>query len=351
MVVPNGSLSPITSRFVYCAKTPTVVYFSSFYEDGRVSLSEEFITSYGLIGANFLMFQKAPSHGPWQAGEGMFNTAVTQVTVSRSCPFCDARRIQCGCSHDNRVRAWLSEEGDGVSLRSIGEDFHSRLFMTVSTVTIGRIQRVFEASLVVRFSLSPIPPGLPLTQGLASIVASQDARHSEWYQPKPLEHQQDSSSSERFQPESLVPLREQMRIFFALGGQQNAEPSSHGSEQRPEDLCHPRENRPSSEANTLNSCDICHQTFPSSSNRNRHRRSVHLNHRVTCAECGEGFVSVSNVQRHQRIVHQSSRPFSCEVCDISVATRQSLQRHYRRRHPGFSPPPSPPSNRRRAQQP
>ncbi|XP_028301530.1 axoneme-associated protein mst101(2)-like isoform X2 [Gouania willdenowi] len=83
-------------------------------------------------------------------------------------------------------------------------------------------------------------------------------------------------------------------------------------------------------------CKLCGKCYPNSKAFKRHDR-VHRNGRIhVCPQCGKGFVYRYGLAKHIRMVHSRIKPFVCQICNKSYATRQDVESHTRS-HTGEKP--------------
>ena len=95
-------------------------------------------------------------------------------------------------------------------------------------------------------------------------------------------------------------------------------------------------------------CDLCENKFSHNSNLKRHKRKVHNlileapQHEpkktdVKCEICGKFLRHRSNLRKHIDAVHKGLKKFHCQICQLSVTSLMSLQRHLRRIHNVIDP--------------
>ena len=71
-------------------------------------------------------------------------------------------------------------------------------------------------------------------------------------------------------------------------------------------------------------CTICDKTYANISNRNQHIKTVHQKNKSKCEVCDALFSSNSNLKIHFQAVHEGKKPFKCDFCGVSFATKGQL---------------------------
>ena len=73
-------------------------------------------------------------------------------------------------------------------------------------------------------------------------------------------------------------------------------------------------------------CQVCSETFTTTSNLNRHKRSHSGHDQHVCDICNKSFASSRTLSEHKRI-HTGYRPFVCDVCGKAYTTSPALSYH------------------------
>jgi hypothetical protein len=76
-----------------------------------------------------------------------------------------------------------------------------------------------------------------------------------------------------------------------------------------------------------NSCNICHESFGSSSSLWRHKRMKHSQKKLPqCPYCDKKFTDLHNLRTHE-ISHTNERQYVCVTCNKAYKYKQDLKNH------------------------
>ncbi|KAL0853064.1 hypothetical protein ABMA27_012839 [Loxostege sticticalis] len=78
-----------------------------------------------------------------------------------------------------------------------------------------------------------------------------------------------------------------------------------------------------------NKCTICDETFRDYYQKQKHLLAVHgeKQKEYKCNFCSRSFVTSSNLRSHERRNHIKSQTYTCDVCDYTSFSKDSLTRH------------------------
>ena len=74
------------------------------------------------------------------------------------------------------------------------------------------------------------------------------------------------------------------------------------------------------------SCQICHRSYSTKSNLNKHMKIHDESKAFKCDICLKLFVSKADLNAHYR-THTGERPFGCHICDKRFLQKSNLVRH------------------------
>ena len=84
-------------------------------------------------------------------------------------------------------------------------------------------------------------------------------------------------------------------------------------------------------------CDQCDKTYNSSSEINRHIKSIHDGVKYACEQCDKQFSEQSKLKRHTESKHEGVK-YACDQCDYQAPRQYHLTRHMQSRHSGVQFP-------------
>ncbi|KAI0566110.1 Zinc finger C2H2 type [Gracilaria domingensis] len=75
-------------------------------------------------------------------------------------------------------------------------------------------------------------------------------------------------------------------------------------------------------------CEVCGQSFSTTSSRNQHVRDAHQKLQIhECPKCGTRFTRHSSLVDHMNNIHGGGNPFKCPWCDASFGKKWILTEH------------------------
>ena len=74
------------------------------------------------------------------------------------------------------------------------------------------------------------------------------------------------------------------------------------------------------------SCDLCSNSFSSTSNLRKHTKIHSGKDLFSCAECNKSFNRAGNLKIHM-LIHTGERPHRCNLCDYASNQSQNLSTH------------------------
>ena len=75
-------------------------------------------------------------------------------------------------------------------------------------------------------------------------------------------------------------------------------------------------------------CDDCQKTYSTRQSLKRHMSDVHKGLKpFKCTSCDSKFANGQGLKNHIAAIHGGKKPYQCQKCDSSFATNQGLKRH------------------------